>query len=222
MEQTTGLEIRDLVLSVGDRKIELSHLSVEAHERIALVGPSGAGKTTLLRAIAGLHAVISGQMMLNGESISMLAPEKRQIGFVFQEQALFPAMSVIENITFGLRMKKTPQDQRRQKGLEWVQKIGLSGRADDSVLTLSGGEKQRVALARALVTEPRLLLMDEPFSAIDRERKNQLTHLIIDLLNERPIPLLFVTHHEEDVKGLATRVCHLSTLTLINAPKSQR
>jgi len=165
-----------------------------------LLGPSGCGKTTVLRAIAGFEPVGAGEIRLNGEVISSVgktvAPEDRGLGMVFQDYALFPHLSVAENVSFGLR--KQSRKQRRKAAEEMLELVGLEGYLDRYPHELSGGQQQRVAVARALAPEPRLLLMDEPFSNLDIELRERLVLDIREILRQRQTTTLFVTHDQEE------------------------
>ena len=176
-------------------------------ERAALGGPSGSGKTSLLRVIAGLELLRgkgdSGRIFLD-EEITDLPPEDRSIGVVFQDYALFPALSLMENVTFGLRVRKVARDEREAQAMPWLEKLGLKARAGDSIQNLSGGERQRVAFIRAILWKPKLLLLDEPFSALDTSLRSSLRKELIELHQLWPVPLILVTHDEADLTAVAT------------------
>ena len=180
--------VKDLSLSLRDTTLN------------CLLGPSGCGKTTVLRAIAGFEPVKAGEIRLNGEVISSVgktvAPEGRGIGMVFQDYALFPHLSVSDNVTFGLR-KKTGSRQRKVAE-EMLELVGLENYLDRYPHELSGGQQQRVAVARALAPEPRLLLMDEPFSNLDIDMRERLVLDIREILRQRQTTTLFVTHDQEE------------------------
>jgi sulfate/thiosulfate transport system ATP-binding protein len=179
-------------------------------ELTALLGPSGCGKTTLLRIIAGLETADSGNVLLNGEDASAKHVRERQVGFVFQHYALFRHMSVFENIAFGLRVK--PRRERpdeatiRKKVNNLLELVQLGGLAHRAPAQLSGGQRQRVALARALAVEPQVLLLDEPFGALDAKVRKELRAWLRQLHDELHITSLFVTHDQEEALELADRV----------------
>lgn len=170
--------------------------------RAGLAGPSGSGKTTLLRLIAGLERADGGAVFLGADNITDWSIRRREIGFVFQEAALFPYMNVLENAAFGLKMKGIPKEEREERALSWLDRVGLRKRALSSVSELSGGERQRIAFVRALIWEPRLLLLDEPFSALDRELRKQLGAELMELVCQTP--LILVSHDESDLTMIST------------------
>ena len=147
------------------------NLQVARGETVALLGASGSGKSTLLKIIAGLELPESGSVWLEGQDISAWPPERRRLALMFQDYVLFPYLNVQDNVAFGLVEQGVPRNQARERANDLLQRFGLAGRGSDPVATLSGGEQQRVALARALITQPRALLLDEPFSALDSERR---------------------------------------------------
>lgn len=170
-----------------------------------LLGPSGSGKTTVLRAIAGFEPVSQGQVQVDGEIISAVGlqqpPEQRQIGVVFQDYALFPHLTVAENICFGLW--RQPKAQQQQKLQQLLQLVGLSGMAQRFIHQLSGGQQQRVALARALAPEPRLILLDEPFSGLDADLRDSLARDIRHILKQLNITAVMVTHDQHEAFAMA-------------------
>lgn len=197
------LRVEELSRNYGDFRL-VADFSVAAGERAGLAGPSGSGKTTLLRLIAGLDRPDRGSIRLGGVELSGLAPHRREIGVVFQDPTLFPSMDLLENAAFGLRMRGMAQEEREAQVMPWLEKLGLAHRAHAPVGQLSGGEAQRVAFIRALVWKPRLLLLDEPFSALDRELRKTLRRELLELHAEDPVPLLVVSHDSEDLEALAT------------------
>ncbi len=172
--------------------------------RAVLLGKSGSGKTTLLRVLAGIEKADAGSVVLGGKEISQVSPKDRDIGVVFQEQALFPALDVMENATFGLRMRGVSRDERVALADPWLKRLGLHKQSFAAVTQLSGGERQRVAFIRALIWKPKLLLLDEPFSALDAELRQTLRLELLDLHKQWPVPVLLVTHDAEDAQALAT------------------
>ncbi|MFK3818778.1 ABC transporter ATP-binding protein [Pseudomonas sp. NPDC089407] len=179
---------------------------IERGEFITLLGPSGCGKSTLLRCIAGLTPVDSGQILLDGQDIVPLSPQKRGIGMVFQSYALFPNMTVEQNVAFGLRMQKVKADESQQRVREALELVELGTFAGRYPHQLSGGQCQRVALARSLVTRPRLLLLDEPLSALDARIRKHLREQIRAIQRELGLTTIFVTHDQEEALTLSDRI----------------
>jgi sulfate transport system ATP-binding protein len=185
-------------------------LDVASGELLALLGPSGSGKTTLLRAIAGLEPIDGGRILFGDADATSLSVQKRQVGFVFQHYALFKHMTVLDNITFGLRMR--PRAQRpsaaevKRRGLELLELVQLGGLAGRYPTQLSGGQRQRVALARALAIEPRVLLLDEPFGALDAKVRKELRRWLRQLHRDTGYTTIFVTHDQEEALELADRI----------------
>ena len=208
-EPTTreGLTIRGLEVSLGGKAVLAGlDLSVRRGEILALLGPSGCGKTTLLRTIAGLQAPDRGTVSWAGEDQRSVPAHRRRYGMVFQDHALLPHRNVGANVAFGLRMQRTPAPERRRRVAEMLQMVGLDGYERRSVATLSGGEAQRVALARALVTEPKLLLADEPFAALDRPLHDRLLTDVRRILADLHQTAIHVTHDHAEAFALADRV----------------
>jgi putative spermidine/putrescine transport system ATP-binding protein len=182
-------------------------LTVAPGEMVALLGPSGCGKTTALRVLAGFETVDSGQVRLDGREIGHIPAQKRDMGMVFQSYSLFPNMTSLDNVAFGLQMRKVSKAERRRKAAELLDMVGLSSQAGKYPHQMSGGQQQRVALARALVIEPRVLLLDEPLSALDAKVRLQLREQIRNLQLHLGITALFVTHDQEEALSMADRVC---------------
>nr|WP_290696969.1 ABC transporter ATP-binding protein [Halomonas sp. UBA3074] len=182
-------------------------------ELLALVGPSGSGKTTLLRTIAGLYRPQSGRVecagdsWFDGERKHSLSPQRRQVGMVFQDYALFPHLTALENIQLPLR--HLPQPQRRELAEQWLAKVRLEGLGKRYPNALSGGQRQRVALARALARDPKVLLLDEPFSAVDQVTRRRLQRELALLRQQIEIPIVLVTHDLEEATALADQICVL-------------
>lgn len=179
---------------------------VGAGETICLLGPSGSGKTTVLRIVAGLERAERGNVAWNGEDISAIPPHRRNFGLVFQDYALFPHLTVAENVAFGLRMQNLPRAEIRRRTMEALAQVNLMGFERRSVADLSGGEQQRVALARALAPRPRLLMFDEPLGALDRALRAELLNELRRVLRESCIPAIYVTHDQEEAFAIADRV----------------
>jgi ABC-type sulfate/molybdate transport systems ATPase subunit len=177
--------------------------SLKEGERTALIGKSGIGKTTLLRLIAGLETLDSGRVFLGDQDVTDWIPQKRRIGFVFQEAALFPSLDVLGNAIFGLLQHGCSRTEAEKQGLEWLEKVGLSQRAHSSISHLSGGEAQRVAFVRALIWKPQLILLDEPFSALDAELRQELRLQLLRLHEQWPVPMLLVSHDAQDLEQIA-------------------
>jgi len=179
-------------------------LRVESDERLAIVGPSGSGKTTLLRWISGLDPADAGALRIGEFDVTRQPPEMRGVGYVFQDQALFTMKSVLENATFGLRMKNTSRRDAEKQVQPWLERFGLVRTLNTPIDRLSGGERQRLALVRAVAWAPRVLLLDEPFSALDAPLRAKLREEVRALHDDLRIPLILVTHDEEDLRALAT------------------
>jgi thiamine transport system ATP-binding protein len=184
-------------------------LTVPAGRLTALVGPSGAGKTTLLRAIAGLEPVAAGSISLGGRDLATVASHRRRLAVVFQEPRLFPNLTVGDNAAFPLRMAGVNRRRRRDAATALLDEVGLAGMADRHPRGLSGGEQQRVALARALAGDPELLLLDEPLSAVDPHRREELRQLIARIQRARHVTTLYVTHDRTEAAELGDDVALL-------------
>jgi putative spermidine/putrescine transport system ATP-binding protein len=186
--------------------LENLSLAVEPGELVALLGPSGCGKTTALKVVAGLLRPTSGDVRVGGRSVVGTPPERREAAMVFQKPLLFPHMSVARNVGFGLKMRGAPREEAGGKVDEALRRVRMEGFADRAPEELSGGQQQRVALARALVTEPRLLLLDEPFSALDANLREEMRELVLRLQREGGHTTVFVTHDQEEAVVLADRI----------------
>ncbi len=199
------VKVRDLSKQYGDTRVFKNiNFDIKKGEFITLLGPSGCGKSTLLRCIAGLNDINGGEIIMEGEEISSLPPRERKIGMVFQNYALFPNMTVEENIAFGLKIKKYENIEKKvERVLELVE---LGGREKHYPDELSGGQKQRVALARSLVMEPKILLLDEPLSALDAKIRKSLREKIREIQKELGITTIFVTHDQEEALTISDRV----------------
>ena len=186
----------------------------------ALLGPSGSGKSTLLRVIAGLESPDAGEIRLAGEDATVLAPQKRGVGFVFQHYAAFKHMTVRDNVAFALTIRKRPRQEIRERVDELLELVQLSGFADRFPSKLSGGQRQRMALARALAAKPRVLLLDEPFGALDARVRAELRDWLRRLHEEVHVTTVFVTHDQEEAMEVADRVAVLDRgrLEQVGAP----
>jgi sulfate transport system ATP-binding protein len=172
----------------------------------ALLGPSGSGKSTLLRIIGGLELPDAGQILIHGEDATAVPPQRRGIGFVFQHYAAFKHMTVRDNVGFGLSVRKTPKPELERRVSELLGIVGLAGYADRYPSQLSGGQRQRMALARALAVEPRVLLLDEPFGALDAKVRAELREWLRKLHDEVHVTTLLVTHDQEEAMSIADRI----------------
>jgi molybdate/tungstate transport system ATP-binding protein len=200
----TAVSVEGAHATLGDFKLRDINLSVASGEFFVILGPSGAGKTVLLDLIAGFVCPHQGNVLLDDADVTHLPTERRRIGYMFQNYALFPNMSVYKNIEFGLAYTKLPNRARRIE--EMMDLVGINSLKDRTPTTLSGGEQQRVALARSLILEPRVLLLDEPLSALDARSRNVIREELRDIINQFGITALFVTHNQIDARLLADRL----------------
>lgn len=191
----------------GHRALYEVSLTVYSGEFVSLLGPSGCGKTTLLRCIAGLETPTSGGVVVAGEDITALPPEKRRLGMMFQSYALFPHMNVLENVRFGLRMRgEEPSSVQRERAVEALDTVRMGHLAERMPSQLSGGQQQRVALARAIAHQPRLLLLDEPLSNLDARLREDMQLELTTLHRELGLTTVFVTHDQEEAMTMSDRV----------------
>ena len=181
-------------------------LEVEKGQLVTLLGPSGCGKSTLLRCLAGLEQVSSGRIYLDGQDITDVTPRQRGIGMVFQAYSLFPNLNVRENVAYGLKLKKLPKQEIREKVEQMLEIVGLSDKISQYPSQLSGGQQQRVALARAMVTAPKVLLLDEPLSAIDALLRKNLQIEIRKIQKQMGITTIFVTHDQDEAMVMSDRI----------------
>ncbi len=189
------------------RALDHFSLNVQPGEFVALLGPSGCGKTTALRMVAGFDRPDTGQILVDGVDVSRIPAQKRDMGMVFQSYSLFPNMSARDNVAFGLRLRRQKGASRRQRANDLLELVGLAEHTTKYPHQLSGGQQQRVALARALAIEPRVLLLDEPLSALDAKVRAELRDQIRALQQRLTITTLFVTHDQEEALSMADRVC---------------
>lgn len=187
--------------------LEDVNLEIKDGEFVCIIGPSGCGKTTLLRIIAGLDTPDSGQVTLDCDTITVPDPRR---GMVFQEYSLFPWRTVMENITFGMEMQRVSQTQKSKSAEEYLKLVGLEQFRNSYPYELSGGMRQRVAIVRALANEPSVLLMDEPFGALDAQTRNLLQQELLQIWSKKKITILFVTHSVDEAVYLADRIMVMS------------
>lgn len=181
-------------------------LNVEKGQFVTLLGPSGCGKSTLLRCLSGLEEISSGQIIMDGKDITDLEPRDRNIGMVFQHYSLFPNMTVEENIAFGLKMKKKSKQEIAKKVKEAMEMVELTGKEKEYPDNLSGGQQQRVALARSIVQEPKVLLLDEPLSAIDAKLRKSLQNSIKEVHKKLGLTSIFVTHDQDEAMVMSDTI----------------
>ena len=180
--------------------------SIEPGEFFLLLGPTGSGKTLTLEALAGLVSIDSGTININGHDVTDLPPERRDVGIVYQDYALFPHMSVFANIHYGVRYLQKEKTLSGTRITDLIKQVGIGHLIDRSIATLSGGEKQRVALARALICRPSLLLLDEPFSSLDALLRAKMRQELLKVQAHFRVPVILITHDPEDVAALAQTV----------------
>lgn len=181
-------------------------LAVERGEFVVLLGPSGSGKTTVLSILGGFAEPTAGRVLLDGEDVTHLSPARRPTATVFQDYALFPHMSVLGNVGFGLAMRKVPGPERRRRAEAMLERVGLAGFGRRRIHELSGGQRQRVALARAIAVEPKLLLLDEPLGALDLALRRQMQEELVRLQKQLGTTFVHVTHDQEEAMSIADRV----------------
>jgi putative spermidine/putrescine transport system ATP-binding protein len=203
----TSVSLRSLTRAFGaTRALDEMSLDIAPGELVALLGPSGCGKTTALRIVAGFEFADSGEVLIDDRDVSAVPASKRDMGMVFQSYSLFPNMNALDNVAFGLRMRKIGGADRRKRAAELLDMVGLAPQSGQYPHQLSGGQQQRVALARALAVEPRVLLLDEPLSALDAKVRLQLREQIRTLQQRLGTTTLFVTHDQEEALSMADRV----------------
>lgn len=201
------VKINNLSKCFGDVTVfENIEFNIEQGEFVTLLGPSGCGKSTLLRTLAGLDKANTGQISVDGVDITNVSPQHREIGMVFQSYALFPNMSVEDNVAFGLKMKGISKKEARADLQKMLTLVELNGKEKFFPHELSGGQRQRVALARALIVKPRILLLDEPLSALDAKIRKNLRQQILDIQKELNLTTIFVTHDQEEAMLMSDRI----------------
>ncbi|MCR6109453.1 ABC transporter ATP-binding protein [Bacillus sp. A301a_S52] len=201
------LQVKNIDKSFGDVNV-LKNISIdiEEGELVTFIGPSGSGKTTLLRVLGGFHPQTSGEVVINGESVDHLPPEKRMTGMVFQNYALFPHMTVYQNIEYGLKLLKKSKQEKEELIKDALSQVQLEGYEDRKPSELSGGQQQRVAIARCLVLKPKVLLLDEPLSNLDANLRMIMRDEIRRLKEELNLTIVFVTHDQEEALSISDRV----------------
>jgi len=203
------IQVKNLYVDLGDFLLQDISLNVDEGEYFIILGPTGAGKTVLLESIAGLYPIRSGEIWLRGKEITRLEPEKRGISIVYQDHALFPHLSVKDNIAFGLRLRKQTK-QETEANLDWIAELlGISYLLNRKPDTLSGGERQKVSLARALSIKPQVLLLDEPLSALDPETREGVQQELRQIHNQLKVTIIHVTHDFEEAIALGDRIAVL-------------
>jgi putative spermidine/putrescine transport system ATP-binding protein len=202
-----GVALSDVTKRFGSVEA-VSHVSLQVDEGefFSLLGPSGCGKTTMLRMLAGFISPTAGSISIGGINVTGLPPEKRDVGIVFQNYAIFPHMNVYDNIGFGLRMRKLPRAEIEKRVSAALEQVGLRGYENRYQREMSGGEQQRVALARVLVTQPRILLLDEPLSALDKKLREEMKYWIRDLHAQLGITAVYVTHDQGEALTMSDRI----------------
>lgn len=207
MEKKKLIQFRNIVKEF-DGQIVLKGVNLDIYENefVTLLGPSGCGKTTLLRILGGFLEATEGKVIFDGEDISLVPPHKRELNTVFQKYALFPHMTVYQNIAFGLKIKKVSKDVIEQKVMRMLKLIGLEGYENKNVTLLSGGQQQRVAIARALVNEPKVLLLDEPLGALDLKLRKEMQYELKRIQQEVGITFIFVTHDQEEALTMSDKI----------------
>ena len=203
--------------------VAVKALNLEIHEGefLAIMGPSGCGKTTTLRMLAGLEEPSTGEIYMNDQVMNKVKPHERDTPLVWQSLALFPFLTVIENVEFGLKMRGINKSERKRRALEWLEKLDIIEFADRDISTLSGGQKQRVALARSLVLEPKILLLDEPLSALDAHLVIRMQAVLVQLQRELGITFVYVTHSQSEAFAMADRVVIMGNgeISQVGTPK---
>ena len=220
---SVGIHFEHIVKKYGDNTIIPDlNLDVKEGEFFTLLGPSGCGKTTLLRMVAGFNSIEGGTIAFNGKVINDIAPNKRNIGMVFQNYAVFPHMTVRENVAFGLENRHLPKNEIKQRVDEILETVKITQYADRLPERLSGGQQQRVALARAIVIKPDVLLMDEPLSNLDAKLRIEMRNAIRQIQNSVGITTIYVTHDQEEAMAVSDRIAVMSggVIQHVSTPKS--
>ena len=207
MNENVKLEIRNMttLYKNGDGVRDIS-LRVATGELVTLLGPSGCGKTTILRSVGGFIQCTSGEILIDGKDISRLPPEKRPTAMVFQSYNLWPHMTVMENMAFGLKLRKVPREERKRRVMEMLALVKMTGMEHKYPGQMSGGQQQRIAIGRSLLLKPDVLLLDEPFSALDAKIRSQMREELRKIQTDLNITVVFVTHDQEEAMALSDRI----------------
>lgn len=219
---TAAVELRGITKKFGDVvAVDNVDLAIEDGEFFAMLGPSGCGKTTTLRMIAGLEFPTQGSLSIFGEEVGTLAPNKRSVNTVFQNYALFPHLTVLDNVGFGLKMQGIDKKETRSRAMEMIELVQLKGLEDRKPDQMSGGQQQRVALARALVNQPKVLLLDEPLGALDLKLRQEMQLELKKLQRDVGISFVFVTHDQEEALTMSDRIAvmHEGKLLQVASPE---
>src|SRR6186713_360316 len=204
---TSAIEFRGVSRAFGDvRAVDDVSFSIEPGEFFAMLGPSGSGKTTCLRMVAGFDAPDRGQVLLDGQDVTQVPPYERNVNTVFQDYALFPHMTVLENVAYGPRVRGVPRPDRETRAREMLDLVQLGAQGERRPAQLSGGQRQRVALARALINQPKVLLLDEPLGALDLKLREEMQIELKSLQRRLGITFVYVTHDQGEALSMADRV----------------
>ena len=220
MKTEVAVEFQNVTKAFGDvQAVRNLNFRIEHGKLVTLLGPSGCGKTTTLRLIAGLEMVTAGNIFIDGKEVTKLSASDRDVSMVFQSYALFPHMTVMQNVSYGLAMSQMPKLEAKEKAMEGLELVGLAGFGERLPSELSGGQQQRVAIARALVKSPALVIADEPTANLDSETGNQILELMQRLNQEQKVTFIFSTH-DPNVVSRATRVVRLLDGNILSDERS--